>query len=100
MTGENRTRFDMAAWTLRFFRDADNKEQRGLIDLDPRKGYVRLGETRLAKEAFGYSHVRGLMNPKGDLQAVFSGRQGQLVLTLSAGLEPVVQSTTELPLVS
>jgi hypothetical protein len=98
-TGENITPSDfgeIAAWAVGFFKNADNAERPGLFDLDSRHGYVRLGETKLDEAvSFGFSKIRGLMNPKGDLQAVLSGARDHLVLTVSgcASLEPVVQST-------
>ena len=98
MTGQKKRQRKMAAWLLRFFRQADNVERRDLLDLDPRRGYVRLGDTKLREETFGYSRVRGLMNPKGDLQAVLTGPRGQIVLTVSAGLDPVVQFAEALPM--
>jgi hypothetical protein len=73
----------LANLVLAFFKEADNVVRPGLLDLDPRRGYVRLAATNVHGELSRYSNtVRGLMNPNCDLQAVVSCAGRDAVLTI------------------
>lgn len=74
----------LAHLTTQFFLQADNTSHAGRFDLDPREGYVRLGQTK-ANGLLGseIEEVRGLMNPRRELQAILSGRCGDSVFTIS-----------------
>ena len=76
----------LAQATKEFFQKADNEESPCAFDLDPRPGHVRLGETRVVGPFSAFaSVVRGLMNDKGDLQAILSQDQETTILTITDG---------------
>lgn len=74
----------LAQAVVDFFHQADNSQGAPFFDLDPRPGHVRLGETRAIGPLASYaSKVRGLMNAKGDLQAVLSRGADVTIVTIS-----------------
>ena len=75
-----------ARMAVDFFHRADNIANTEVVDLDPRVGFVRLGETRapgLLGEEFQV--LRGLMNDRHELQAIATQGTSSTILTISDG---------------
>lgn len=68
----------------KFFVRANNQKTPELTDLDPREGFVKLEKTATHKHiGFGITHIQGLMDPSGKIEATLTEGEAESKLTMT-----------------